>query len=172
VQTRMRLPCPATLACTGRKLMFQRRLVTLWAWLMRFPACGFLPQISHCCAMTAPESFRSCRANLDFTGPCPVRQSRVQLEGRVPSRTGLVPCLARHPGLPSRAFTCRRYAAVLSNPRETCRGRRLADLYAGTFAIHQYANIAFSNHKVKIHCRRSIQVSSRKPLMYRGQSSG
>jgi hypothetical protein len=31
--------------------MFQRRLVTLWAWLMRFPACGFLPQISHCCAI-------------------------------------------------------------------------------------------------------------------------
>src|SRR5437660_7115749 len=47
----MRLPCPFTLACTGRKLMFQRRFVTLWAWLMRFPACGFLPQISHCCAI-------------------------------------------------------------------------------------------------------------------------
>ena len=47
----MRFPCPPTLACTGRKLMFQRRLVTLWAWLMRFPACGFLPQISHCCAI-------------------------------------------------------------------------------------------------------------------------
>src|SRR5690348_16307752 len=47
----MRLPCPFTLACTGRKLMFQRRLVTLWAWLMRFPACGFLPHISHCCAI-------------------------------------------------------------------------------------------------------------------------
>ena len=44
-------PWPATLACTGRKLMFQRRLVTLWAWLIRFPACGFLPQISHCCAI-------------------------------------------------------------------------------------------------------------------------
>ena len=51
-----RFPWPPTLACTGRKLTFQRLLVTLWAWLMRFPACGFLPQISHCCAMTAPGS--------------------------------------------------------------------------------------------------------------------
>ena len=51
MQTRIRFPWPATLACTGRRLMFQRRLVTLWAWLMRFPACGFLPQISHCWAM-------------------------------------------------------------------------------------------------------------------------
>jgi hypothetical protein len=26
-------------------------LVTLCAWLMLFPDCGFLPQISHTCAM-------------------------------------------------------------------------------------------------------------------------
>src|ERR1051326_1773078 len=51
----MRFPWPATLACTGRKLMFQRRLVTLCAWLMRFPACGFLPQMSHCCAMDCSQ---------------------------------------------------------------------------------------------------------------------
>ena len=57
-QTRIRFPWPATLACTGRKLMFQRRLVTLWAWLMRFPACGFLPQISHCCAMDCSREFQ------------------------------------------------------------------------------------------------------------------
>src|ERR1700722_16611595 len=60
--------------------MFQRRLVTLWAWLMRFPACGFLPQISHCCAMTTPrltqkDKLRSCEANLDFTGGCAVSAS-------------------------------------------------------------------------------------------------
>ena len=55
----MRLPCPATFACTGRRLTFQRRLVTLWAWLMRFPACGFLPQISHCCAITDPDPLGS-----------------------------------------------------------------------------------------------------------------
>src|ERR1039457_4570375 len=71
VQTRMRLVAAPTRACTGRRLTFQRRLVTLCAWLMRFPACGFLPQISHCCAMTTPRKIRSCRANLDFTGTWP-----------------------------------------------------------------------------------------------------
>src|SRR6266446_4277634 len=58
VHTRMRLVVAPTRACTGRRLTFQRRLVTLWAWLMRFPDCGFLPQISHCCAMTAVDPFR------------------------------------------------------------------------------------------------------------------
>src|SRR5208282_479450 len=53
VQTRMRFVVAPTRACTGRRFTFQRRLVTLWAWLMRFPDCGFLPQMSHCCAMTA-----------------------------------------------------------------------------------------------------------------------
>src|SRR5258708_868888 len=71
VHTRMRFVAVPTRACTGRRLMFQRRLVTLCAWLMRLPACGFLPQISHCCAMTTPRKFRSCRANLDFTGTWP-----------------------------------------------------------------------------------------------------
>src|SRR5579864_7235922 len=71
VHTRMRLVVEPTRACTGRRLMFQRRLVTLWAWLMRFPACGFLPQISHCCGMTTPREFRSCWANYDFTGSWP-----------------------------------------------------------------------------------------------------
>jgi hypothetical protein len=57
VQTRIRLVAEGpTRACTGRKLIFHRRLVTLWAWLMRFPACGFLPQISHCCAMMTPQN--------------------------------------------------------------------------------------------------------------------
>src|SRR6266446_4685407 len=66
VHTRMRLVADPTRACTGRKLTFQRRLVTLWAWLMRFPACGFLPQISHCCAMITPESFRTWCAKHRF----------------------------------------------------------------------------------------------------------
>jgi hypothetical protein len=35
---------PCTLARTGRKLMFQRRLVMLWAWLTLLPARGRLPQ--------------------------------------------------------------------------------------------------------------------------------
>jgi len=44
-QTRIFLLPPATLARTGRKLMFQRRLVTLCAWLTLFPLAGFFPQI-------------------------------------------------------------------------------------------------------------------------------
>jgi len=59
VHTRIRLVVAPTRACTGRKFTFHRRLVTLWAWLMRFPDCGFLPQISHSCAMTAIRSFQS-----------------------------------------------------------------------------------------------------------------
>jgi hypothetical protein len=51
VQTRMRLVAAPTLAWTGRRLTFQRRLVTLWAWLILFPNCGPLPQRSQTCAM-------------------------------------------------------------------------------------------------------------------------
>jgi len=68
VQTRMRLVAAPTRACTGRRLTFQRRLVTLWAWLMRFPNCGFLPQTSHCCAMTAVDPFRGLDGNFYSTG--------------------------------------------------------------------------------------------------------
>jgi hypothetical protein len=32
-------------------LTFQRRLLTLWAWLMVLPLIGFLPQISQTCAI-------------------------------------------------------------------------------------------------------------------------
>src|SRR4051812_38093211 len=53
-QTRMRLLPEPTLARTGRRFTFQRRLVTLWAWLMLFPACGFLPQIAQICAINFP----------------------------------------------------------------------------------------------------------------------
>jgi len=58
-QTRTRLEPPATLARTGRKLTFQRRLVMLWAWLTLLPVRGFLPQTEHTCAMTSSESFRT-----------------------------------------------------------------------------------------------------------------
>jgi len=51
VQTRIRLVAAPTLAWTGRRFTFQRRLVTLWAWLMLFPNCGPLPQSSHTCAI-------------------------------------------------------------------------------------------------------------------------
>ncbi len=55
VHTRMRRAVPFTLARTGRRFTFQRRLVTLWAWLMLFPDCGPLPQISQTRAMNAPR---------------------------------------------------------------------------------------------------------------------
>src|SRR5712691_4697100 len=73
VHTRRRLVAPFTLARTGRRLTFQRRLLTLWAWLMVLPNCGPLPQISQTCAMSAPESFRIDEQHINFTGP---RQSR------------------------------------------------------------------------------------------------
>lgn len=38
------LAWPATLARTGRRLMFQRRLVMLCAWLTLLPERGDLPQ--------------------------------------------------------------------------------------------------------------------------------
>jgi hypothetical protein len=46
VQTRIFLVAAPTLARTGRRLTFQRRLVTLWAWLMLLPNRGPLPQTS------------------------------------------------------------------------------------------------------------------------------
>ena len=58
VHTRMRLVVAPTLAWTSRRLTFQRRFVTLWAWLMLFPNCGPLPQISQTRAMTS-ESFQA-----------------------------------------------------------------------------------------------------------------
>src|SRR6266851_2745184 len=63
----MRLLAPFTLAWTGRRLTFQRRLLTLWAWLMVFPNCGPLPQISQTRAITL-KSFQACCRNLNFTG--------------------------------------------------------------------------------------------------------
>src|ERR1035437_1947365 len=89
VHTRMRLVVAPTRACTGRRFTFQRRLVTLWAWLMRFPDCGFLQQISHCCAMTALDPFRGLQPEasiLPDSGPCrqfalaePLRQGKIKL---------------------------------------------------------------------------------------------
>ena len=59
VHTRMRLlPC-AVLACTGRRLMFQRRLVMLCAWLTLFPERGFLPQTSQTCAIATGSDYES-----------------------------------------------------------------------------------------------------------------
>jgi len=51
VQTRIRLLVELTLAFTVCRLMFHRRRVTLCACEILFPNCGFLPQISHTCAI-------------------------------------------------------------------------------------------------------------------------
>jgi CheY-like chemotaxis protein len=47
----MRRLAPSTSARTACKFTFQRRLVTLWAWLMRLPNWGPRPQISQTFAM-------------------------------------------------------------------------------------------------------------------------
>lgn len=51
VQTFMRFGAPFTRARTGCRLTFQRRFVTLCAWLMRLPNCGPRPQSSHSLAI-------------------------------------------------------------------------------------------------------------------------
>src|SRR5216684_3563879 len=67
VHTRRRLVAPFTLARTGRRLTFQRRRDTLWAWLMVFPNCGPLPQISQTCAMTTPDLMCETSILLELT---------------------------------------------------------------------------------------------------------
>src|SRR6266702_3515314 len=47
VQTLIRFTVPLTTARTRCRFGIQRRLVTLWAWLIRFPNTGALPQTSH-----------------------------------------------------------------------------------------------------------------------------
>lgn len=60
VQTRKRRPAPLTKARTVCKFTFQRRFVTLWAWLIRLPNCGPFPHTSHILAIrespSEPES--------------------------------------------------------------------------------------------------------------------
>jgi hypothetical protein len=51
VQTRTCFRTPLMTARTRRRLGFQRRRVTLCAWLMVFPYEGFFPQISQASAM-------------------------------------------------------------------------------------------------------------------------
>ena len=51
VQTRTRLVAPEITARTFCRLIFQRRLETLWAWLILCPNIGPRPHISHTFAM-------------------------------------------------------------------------------------------------------------------------
>jgi hypothetical protein len=57
VQTRICFLAPLTTAFTRRRLGFQRRRVTLCAWLIVFPKDGFLPHISQTSAIVliAPD---------------------------------------------------------------------------------------------------------------------
>src|SRR5438270_9624820 len=61
VQTRRRLVAPFTTARTVCRLRFQRRLVTLWAWLMRWPNCGPRPHTSHTLAIPGEISCKSLK---------------------------------------------------------------------------------------------------------------
>jgi hypothetical protein len=65
VQTFSFLAAPPATARTGCKLTFQRRLVTLRAWLMRFPKRGPRPRISRTLAMGGSSSRYD--ANLQFS---------------------------------------------------------------------------------------------------------
>jgi hypothetical protein len=67
VQTRICLVAAPTLAWTGRRLTFQRRLLTLWAWLIVFPNCGPLPQTSQTRAITL-DFLPGLLPKHDFTG--------------------------------------------------------------------------------------------------------
>jgi hypothetical protein len=59
VHTRTCLVPPPIAARTRRKFGFQRRRVTLLAWLMLFPKLGFLPQSSHTIAITHSNGEKS-----------------------------------------------------------------------------------------------------------------
>jgi hypothetical protein len=99
VQTRMRLVAAPTRAWTGRRLMFQRRLVTLCAWLMRFPACGFLPQISHCCAIDDSRRIQSLLGKPKFyrnlPGSAMAQRQFGKFDGREPGYDWETVILAR-----------------------------------------------------------------------------
>jgi hypothetical protein len=75
VHTRTFLVLVPTLARTGRRFTFQRRLVTLWAWLMLLPNCGPLPHTSQTCAMTTQFLPTQFTQNIDFTGIRRFRQT-------------------------------------------------------------------------------------------------
>src|SRR5690242_4709935 len=84
---------------------------------MRFPACGFLPQISHCCAMTTPGEFKSCRANLNFTGTCPDRQCQLREKNCASSPSRETACLLMF-------RLCVPAPTSSHSPRSTVEGRR------------------------------------------------
>jgi hypothetical protein len=51
VQTLIRFTALPTFTRTRWRFGIHRRLETLWAWLIRFPKTGALPQTSHILAM-------------------------------------------------------------------------------------------------------------------------
>src|SRR5580700_6541978 len=74
VQARSRLCAPFTMARTDCRFTFQRRLVTLWAWLTLCPNCGPLPHNSQTLAISFNRSMisvlgmRSRARRPDFNG--------------------------------------------------------------------------------------------------------
>src|ERR1700677_5154919 len=73
VQTRIRRPAPLIKARTDCKFTFQRRFVTLWAWLIRLPNCGPFPQTSQTCAIRKSPH----RSKQRLYQPQPIHGNRV-----------------------------------------------------------------------------------------------
>lgn len=75
VHTRTCLVPPPIAARTRRKFGFQRRRVTLLAWLMLFPKLGFLPQSSHTIAITHSNGEKSHKSSIHRTREPPAPES-------------------------------------------------------------------------------------------------
>src|SRR2546423_6917318 len=91
VQTLMRLTAPSTIARTRCRFGIHRRLDTLWAWLIRFPNTGALPQTSHILAMIGlPQITRKAQILIVQRFLCNRRAFR-KAETRVISFTYLNP---------------------------------------------------------------------------------
>ncbi len=119
MHTRMCFVAAPTLAWTGRKLTFQRRLLTLCAWLMVFPNCGPLPQISQTRAINSevlpgllPKPIAESTILQESAGFRQAAQVEVPVWGRAPS-----PVQAERKLGSSRTVAATLYAAF---PATTC----------------------------------------------------
>jgi hypothetical protein len=95
VQTRIRLGAPATIAWTVCKLMFQRLLVMLWAWLTRFPNFGPRIQISHTFAIFN-SSYRLTLMRLAQETRLPLFEGVCELFNRNELKVAILECHFPH----------------------------------------------------------------------------
>jgi len=89
VQARIFRAAPFTTARTFWRLMFQRRELTLCAWLIRLPNAGPRPQISHTLAMTGKISSRKWNFNCNNGLGTPQQRAAA---GRGRQSVARVPC--------------------------------------------------------------------------------